>query len=124
MIVAEKTLLDKVVDFVIEHSPYYDRENIEYIIKLHLIYHTCIVTVDKNEEVTSVCRWNIDDKGRTAHILDYYIREDCRNRGFIKEHLIKGLSIFPTVKTIKWERLTKYPTKSQSIYSVRQLLRR
>ena len=123
MIVAEKTLLDKVIDFVIEHSPYYDREEIERIIKLHLIYHTCLITTHK-EEVTSVCRWNIEDKGETAHILDYYIRKDFRNRGFIKEHLVKGLSIFPTVKTIKWERLTKYPTKKQSIYSVRQLLRR
>lgn len=123
MIVAEKTLLDKVIDFVIEYSPYLDRVEIERIIKLHLIYHTCLITTHE-EEITSVCRWNIEDKGKTAHILDYYIREDFRNRGFIKEHLMKGLSIFPTVKTIKWERLTKYPTKKQSIYSVRQLLRR
>lgn len=124
MIVAEKTLLDKVIDFVVKYSPYTNREEIGRIIKLHLMFHTCLVTVDKEEEITSVCRWNIENKGRTAHILDYYIREDCRNRGFIQEHLRKGLSIFPTVKTIKWERLTKYPTKKQSIYSVRQLLRR
>jgi hypothetical protein len=99
--------LNKIADFITKYAPQYtDREKLkEYILK-HFEYRTAFVG-EENGEITFVCRWNIEDEGRTATILDLYIREDYRNKNLVKQLLAKGIWLFPMVKYIKFERFVK-----------------
>jgi len=116
--------MDKIVSFIKKYSPYRDEEKIKEYIKLHLDYKTCFVGTDNLGEITFICRWNISQDGKTADILDLYIREDWRNKDLIRQLLERGLWIFPKVEYITFERGVKYPNKNRKVYSVERILKR
>ena len=81
---------------------------------------------EENGEITFVCRWNIEDEGREAVILDLILREDYRKMDFMRQILLRGLWLFPTVERISFERGYKtslLANKGKRVYSVEQFLR-
>lgn len=115
--------LEQIANFVLANTNYSGKKIIKRIIAKHLLYKTCIVVKDNNENIVAVARWNVSDDGTTAHVLDVIIRPDRRNCGFIKMLIHKGVSTFPSVKFLSWERLGKYPTRKKRIYSIAELLK-
>jgi GNAT superfamily N-acetyltransferase len=117
-----KLQLNKIVDFIQKYAPQYkDRELIKEYITLHLEYKTFFVVYD-GEEVAAVCRWNID--GGRATILDFYVREDWRNKDLIRQLLQKGLWLFPQVMEIGFERGMRDNDKGIRFYKVSKILKR
>ena len=113
---------DKIIDFIQKYAPQYsDRGKIKEYLALHLQYKTFFVVYDK-EEVAAVCRWNID--GCRAKILDFYIREDWRNKDLIRQLLQKGLWLFPQVMELGFERGMRENDKGIRFYKVSQILKR
>ena len=95
--------LDKIADFVQKYAPQYkNREKIKEYVNLHLLYKTIFIGYDYNGDVSYVCRWNIE--GNRVLVLDFYCREDYRNKGMIHILLKNALYYFPYLKEIGWER--------------------
>ncbi len=116
--------IKKIARFIIKNSKYVEEEKVCDYIRLHLAYKTAIVLYD-DERVVGVCRWNIEEGGRVAHILDLIFDKEYREKKLIKAMLIKGLFMFPTVKLLRWEREGKEGINSRKrFYLVKQLLRR
>lgn len=117
--------IDAIADFVIKYGgrKKEEREKIKEVIKQHINYKTCIVVHDL-DGVVAVCRWNISNSGKVAHILDLIIKPEHRNKHYINRLLIKGLKIWPSVKFLEWEREIKYPNRERKYFSVEKILKR
>ncbi len=72
----------------------------KHIIK-HLEYNTCVIKSD-DKGIISFCRWNIKDD--TAHVLDLIIREDERGKCLLLDTIRAGLTLFPYLKYIEFEK--------------------
>jgi len=117
-------IVDEVIDFIYANTHYLvQRNELERIIRLHILYGTCTILHDKNK-IIAICRWNIEDSGRKAKVLDLIIDKNYYDKGIVRQVFLKGISMFPNVKLIGWDRRRKYPTRDTHWYSVRQLLRR
>lgn len=117
--------IDKIVDFYLKYSGRFSgRDEIKQVILKHFLYLTGLVGMDERGEITWVCRWNISPSGQVADVLDFYVREDHRNNGVIREVLEKGLKIFPTVKYIGWERASRKEDRGYRYYPIDKLLRK
>ena len=118
--------LNKIAYFIHKFAPQYtDREKLKEYILNHFEYKTDFVG-EENGEITFVCRWNIEDEGREAVILDLILREDYRKMDFMRQILLRGLWLFPTVERISFERGYKtslLANKGKRVYSVEQFLR-
>jgi hypothetical protein len=96
----------KIVDFIRKHFKYFDLDQINSLLDKHAEYKTCSIIWDKcskgQDKVVAFCRWNID--GDTAHILEFAIDEDYRDKDLMRRTLLLGLQRFPYVKNLLWER--------------------
>jgi hypothetical protein len=116
--------LEKIVDFFLKYSHYtIDRERAKEWIKLHLGWKTCFIMYDA-KEIAAICRWNIEDEGKTTKVLDLYIREDWRGKKVIQLLTERALHIFPTLKQISFERQIKYPGREFRTISISRILQR
>ncbi len=116
-------LTNNLVEFICHYTAYNDKEKIQECIKKHLEYQTCIYVTDNNNNIAAVCRWNIEENGKVAYILDLIIRKDFRNKEFIKNLLIKGLIKYPTVEFLVYDREEKYPERKKKYLKVSSLLK-
>jgi hypothetical protein len=125
--------INAIADFVIKYSPKNkkgkaqyieeDRDKIKGQVIKHIQYKTCVILRDM-DGIAAVCRYNISPSGAVAHILDLIIKPEYRNKIFFKRLLIKGLRIWPQVRFLEWERLSKYPNRERKFYSVAKMLKR
>lgn len=116
--------LQKVAEFFLKYSTYdLDIEIVKKYILQHLEWRTIFVIKD-GEDVMAVCRWNIEDNGKTAKVLDLYVREDCRGKKVIQLLTKRVLHIFPTLKQISFERQIKYPGREFRTISINRILQR
>lgn len=101
--------MDEIVDFVVSHYVYKatDRKRIKWMIAQHAEYDTIMAVRDAKGEIVAVCRWNILPTGTDAVILDIVIRPDHRKRSMMHRMLRKGLSMYPGVKYLIFERQDK-----------------
>lgn len=114
--------IEKIIDFIIEYSPYVDREKIKEVIEKHIEYGTCDFVFDKNGELIFVCRWNV--KENVGEILDLIIAPKYRNRlKIFKWILARNWMKFPWVRFLEWRRETKYPNRKPTIYSIEEIMR-
>lgn len=97
-------LLKKLVDFIQNYLPYRKRKFIEKEVIKHLKYRTIQYFIDSEGEIVGLCRWNISDDGKIAHILDLIVREDYRKTGVARRFLKNGLKLFGSVKYLEFER--------------------
>jgi hypothetical protein len=114
--------IKKILDFVLEYHPFFrgkEKEIIE-VIEKHRKYDTFVMSEDK-KGIRYVCRFNIT--GQTAHVLDCIVRKDLRNKGIMKDMLVKALFKFPHLRLVSWERELKYPRRKFRFYTIKQLLR-
>ena len=97
-------ILEKLVEFVKTYLPYTDKDLIKKYLEEHNVYHTLYYAIDEQGEIVGVCRWNISEDSKTAHILDLAIRPDFRNQGVGKDFLKRGLSLWKNVTHLVFER--------------------
>ena len=115
----------KILDFFFKYSQYIiGREKAGEWLKLHLKWGTIFITQDEAGEITSLCRWNIEDEGTTAKVLDFYIREDWRGKRLIQQFIERALHIFPNLKRISFERQIKYPGREFHTIPINRILQR
>lgn len=113
-------VINDIVEFVLKNTHYLvSNEELERVIRLHILYGTCCILHDK-EKVIGVVRWNVE--GNKAKILDLIIDKDYRNKGIMAQMLKKGLSLFPNLKELGWERAMKRNDRGMRYYSVKKLL--
>jgi hypothetical protein len=117
---------DEVTDFIMQYSTYTPdkRGELREYIETHFNCRTAFVGIDPMGKITFVARWNIIDDGLTAHILDFYVREDCRRQHLIQDLFKRGKEIFPKVKRFCFEREKKYPGREQRYYDLDKILKR
>jgi len=110
--------LEKIVDFVIKYSIYFDREKIKEVIKLHIAYGTILCPLDKDKEIMGLAIWNIRDE--TAYISEVIVNPKYRGIKFIKFLFARGWNKFPNVKYINFKR-RKYGNKERT-YKMEKLI--
>ena len=110
------SLVDNVVEFIETNlgCPEKDTQKLRTYIQLHFGFNTILVLKD-SKGITAVARWNEDEYG-IAHILECAVRKDKRSYGFIKSLIAYGLSKYPHIKKMVWEREIKYPNRKQKEY--------
>lgn len=115
--------LQKIAEFFLKYSTYdLDIETVKKYILQHLEWRTLFV-IKNGEDVAAVCRWNIENDGTTAKVLDLYIREDWRGKKVIQQLLERALHIFPLLKQIKFDR-NKFPNRETKIIPIDKILKR
>lgn len=116
--------LTKIAKFFLDHSHYVvDIETVKQYIQKHIDYGTGFVSYDEAGEIACVCRWNIINEGKTAEVLDLYIRKNCRGRKIIQELLRRGLQIFPGVNALQYVREIKRPGRGKVTIPVNRILK-
>jgi hypothetical protein len=117
---------DDPVKFMLHYSTYKTYETLAVRLQAHKDYKTCRIVVDPYDNtVISVCLWNIMDNGKTAHVLDFIVREDWRNKNLGIKILKDVMRIWELEKLI-WDKgyddgLQEKPMK---VWSVDRFLRR
>lgn len=116
--------VNPIVNFLVKHGLHKDKEKLKEQIVKHLNYRTIFVLWHK-DEIAAVIRWNI--KEDTAYICDLTI--SCEHRKtrlinwLINNAIPKGLTWYPQVRYISWERETKYPERGVRKYMIDNLLK-
>jgi hypothetical protein len=100
----------------------FDKDELAGVVDLHLQYGTCMIIRDGKNNICAVARWNIS--GTTAEVLDVIVRKDYRNKNFLKMMLGVGITKYPYVRFLKFQRGIKYPGRKHRIYSVNEFLRK
>jgi len=92
-------------------------------ISMHIEYNTILVMKDSGG-IAVMCRWNISEDGLTAVIIDFVIRKEYRERKIIKSILLYGLSMFPNVKVLAYDKYKDGKIVRKGLHSVDRFLRR
>lgn len=108
---------EEVLDFIIKHFGYLDRDTARRLLDGHLQYKTCMILWDRSpdgiEKVVAFCRWNISEDGLKAYILELAIDKDFRNNNLMRRMLLHGLKAFPKVEKLRWERAQRDDRKRE-----------
>ena len=120
----DRQYIEEVLEFVIKSKFFKaDRETIKDIIAKHLCYNTLLVIRDKgNGEILAVGRFNFIGPN-TIHVLDCLIKKGLRSVKMLKYMLLSAVRSRPEIKYFIYDRLTKYPYRSQRGYAVREWLK-
>lgn len=95
----------KIAKFLRKYRPPLDEViPLEEAITLHIRHKTIVVVYEDESKKTiiGVCRFNVPHK-TIAHILDIAIAPEHRDTGLIYRILLKGLQMYPTVRTLVFE---------------------
>jgi N-acetylglutamate synthase-like GNAT family acetyltransferase len=92
------------VEFYEKYLQYRDRDLVHKYLDIHNNLGTMFYALDNDGEVIGVCRWNINDNGTIAKIIDLAIRPDYRGKGVGKHFLIRGLKLWTKVTHLEFER--------------------
>ena len=99
--------MDELIDFILKNDKVLvkpDRETLTRSILKHIHYGTIIVLKDE-KGIYAVARWDIE--GEVAHVFQVVLRPDRRNQRLIRVLVMMGISKFPSVKYLKYERVYK-----------------
>jgi hypothetical protein len=92
------------IEFMLHYSTYQSYETHAVRLQAHQAYKTCRIILDPADDtVIAVCLWNISADGKTAHVLDYIVREDWRNRNLAIQILRDGMKIWK-VEELVWDK--------------------
>lgn len=80
---------------------------------------TIIVSKSK-DRVVLLCLFSIH--GDVAHVHEMYVDPDFRHKNAIKWTAIKGLTMFPFLNEIVFERERKYPDRAPRKYDLYRLI--
>lgn len=114
-----KTVLE-LVDFIVStFNVYKNKERkVESFIRKTLEYGVGDYGVDENG-IVYVVRWNIDESGLEAQVIDLIIREDRRGDIKLIKYIIgRNWMKFPHVKLISFVRHAKYPYSRMRSYKL------
>lgn len=115
--------LNKIVKFYRKYLGNIETKVIKVYILQHYKYGTFDYAVDEKGEVIGLCRWNISLDGKTAHIIDFAIREDWRNRGVGKRFVERALKIWKDVTHLEFKRGVRGEQKKH-IIPIKAILKR
>jgi len=101
-----RTEIDEIVEFIVEYYGYKstDWKYLQGLIAQHAAYNTLLVIRSDDDRIAALCRWNILPTNQDMMILDIVLRPDWREKGLMKRMLLKGLSMYPEVKYLIFER--------------------
>lgn len=114
---------DDVIDIVRRRCEWYDTytdEQIDNIIKKHLEFGTISILFD-DKKVIAVLRINVNFN--IAEICDLVIEEGYDFNKLVRQMTLELWSKFPYLKYFKYHRVSKYPLKKTSIYSIKRLMK-
>lgn len=114
----------EITDFIIKNYCYgeSDRKYIDWMIGQHVNYKTLMVIRDPVDGIVAICRWNVLPTGMDAHIMDIVIHPHWRKEYLMKRMLLRGLTMYPNVKYLIFERRLK--NKPFKKVAVKWLLKR
>ena len=115
--------LDRLVMFIREHIPYDDIWGLKEALRKHIEFNTLYCMRDYAGNIIALCRWNIEDNGYKAHILDLIISPNYRRQGIAKEILQNSLRFWSDVIVLEFERGTRGEKRKRMI-KVSELLKR
>jgi hypothetical protein len=115
---------NQIADFVYSEIKYDLPKNtyVEYV-KKHLLYKTCVIIYDFNG-IVAFARFNVIDNAKRFNILEAIIRKDKRWYGLMKNMIEKGLSLYPNVEYISFERGQRNMDRGFRVYKIKEFLRR
>ena len=120
-----KTVLE-LVDFIVNTFDYYTNKErqVEKFVRKTLEYKTGDYGVD-DKGIVYVVRWNIDDSGTEAEVIDLIVRSDKRNQLRLIKYIIgRNWMRFPNLKVIKFGRFAKYPCRDMKKYKLKSFFKR
>lgn len=98
--------LDEIVDFIIKHIGYYDRDKIKEYIQKHIQYGTFDYAVDEKKNIIGCVRFNVTD-GDIFDVFDFSIDKEWRRKGIGKDMILRALKKFPDVRYIRFQRFIR-----------------
>ena len=114
-------MLDKLTDFVLEHTDYFDREKIKEVLQKHIEYNTIACPIDKDGEIMGLAIWNIKDE--TAYITEVIVNPKYRGKNFIKYLIALGWEKWKWVKYICFKRERKYGNRVR-LYKIKDFFKK
>ena len=107
--------LDKILNFIVEHIKYDDREKIKAYIQRHIEYGTFDYAVDESNNIIACVRFNVSEDGLTFDIFDFSVEEKWRRKGVGRDLILRGLKRFPSVKYLRFQRVIRGDTRYKSL---------
>ena len=115
--------IGRIVDFLIEHNKYEDRELLKKYIEEHREYGTLDYAIDTNGAIVAVCRWNVSADGNVADILDFAIRDSHRNKGIGGNFIVRAMRKFPKLESLEFTRGVRGDMRVKKL-SIKGILKR
>ena len=115
-------ILEKLADFSLNNFPYSDRELIKKYLLMHEVNNTLIYSLDKNQEVIGMIRFNARPETGVGEIIDFAIRPDWRNKGLFKIFVKKAMETWPMGTHLKFQRELKDPKSRERIIPIAFIL--
>jgi len=114
-------LVNNIYEFVKDYFYNINDKDIKNAIWMHLFYGT-IDVIYSGDKIIACVRWNISETGMICHVLDLIISPESDGVKIVRKFILRNYERFPSVKWIKFERKTKYPSRSSRLYRISGLL--
>lgn len=98
--------LDNLVDFIISHIGYNDRNRIKEYIKYHIQYGTFDYATDDKDNIVGCVRFNVTD-GNIFDVFDFSVDKKWRRKGVGRNLILRSLMRFPDAKYIRFQRVIR-----------------
>lgn len=114
-------IIDDVTNIMSLWYPESPIEELRNIVWTHWFYGTMDV-IYKNDEISSVIRWNISGGGRVCDVIDFYIKDGENGFRIIKHLAARNWHRFPALTHVRFARQFKYPGREMAFYPIKKLL--
>lgn len=107
--------LDDIINFVIKHIKYDDRNTVKEYIQQHIKYGTFDYAVDESNNIIACVRFNVSEDGLTFDIFDFSVDSKWRRKGVGRDLILRGLKRFPSVKYLRFQRVIRGDNRYKSL---------
>ncbi len=108
-------ITENIIDFVVKHIKYDDRDKVAEYIQQHIKYGTFDYAVDDNNNIIACVRFNVSEDGLTFDIFDFSVEEKWRRKGVGRDLILRGLKRFPSVKYLRFQRVIRGDARYKSL---------
>lgn len=98
--------LNDIVDFIINHIGYEDRDKIKEYVENHIKYGTFDYAIDDKNNIIGCVRFNVTD-GNIFDVFDFSVDKKWRRKGIGKDMIMRAVNRFPKVKYIRFQRVIR-----------------
>lgn len=115
-------MIEQIADFYKTYSykPFVNDKSLTDAINKHIEYGTLTVLKDRIG-IAALLRFDVI--GECVHVLDLIVREDVELMDVLKQIVMESWKKFPYTKYFRFERKSKYPTRSPRAYQISKLIK-